>query len=130
MKSYVADGQVVAKTPQGEMTLRAKETLLMPDRFRQDMTLPMGRWRSSSPAPTPGCVSRRASRRCRRRCASRSTISLAHAVLLLRHRAEPGFEAVAAGEGKAATRATALVAITFKGRTTTLGSTPQTRPRL
>ncbi|MFI5079143.1 MAG: M16 family metallopeptidase, partial [Vicinamibacteria bacterium] len=40
--SYVATGQTTVKTPQGEFTLQTKETLVMPDRFRQDLTLPMG----------------------------------------------------------------------------------------
>ena len=55
---------------------------------------------------------------------------LAHVpILLLRQRAQPGFEAVAAGEGKSGDTATALLAITFKGRTTTLGIDPADRAR-
>ncbi len=42
VKSYVAEGEMTVKTPQGEFTLKTKETMVMPDRFRQDMTLPMG----------------------------------------------------------------------------------------
>ena len=51
VKSYVADGQMTVKTPQGEFTLQTKETLVMPDRFRQDRRCRWGRWRWSSPAP-------------------------------------------------------------------------------
>jgi hypothetical protein len=47
-------------------------------------------------------------------------------LLLLRHRAEPGFEAAASGEGKTGDVATSLVTITFKGRSTTLGIDPAT----
>jgi hypothetical protein len=51
---------------------------------------------------------------------------LAHVpLLLLRQRTQPGFEAVAAGEGKSGDTATSLLAITFKGRTSTLGIDPQ-----
>ena len=51
---------------------------------------------------------------------------LAHVpLLLLRQRTQPGFEAVAAGEGKSEDTATALLAITFQGRTSTLGVDPQ-----
>ena len=49
---------------------------------------------------------------------------LAHVpLLLLRQRTQPGFEAVAAGEGKSGDTATALLAITFQGRTARSAST-------
>ena len=127
LKTYKATGQVVAKTPQGEMTLESKETFALPDHFRQDMTLPFGQvaivvagadaWmqtpqgEQTMPTSMRGQIEEQVS----------ST-----PVLLLRHRADAGFEAVAAGEGKAGDVTTALVAITFKGRTTTLGLDPAT----
>jgi predicted Zn-dependent peptidase len=125
LKTYKASGQVVAKTPQGEMTIDSKETFSLPDHFRQDLTLPFGQaaivvagadaWMQSpqGEGPLPSSV--------------RGQIDEQIAstpILLLRHRAEPGFEAAAAGEGKAGDATTALVAITFKGKTTTLGLDP------
>ena len=127
LKTYVGTGQVVAKTPQGEITLESKETFALPDRFRQDMTLPFGQmaivvagadaWMQSPqgeqtmPSSMRGQIEEQLS----------ST-----PLLLLRRRAEPGFDAVAAGEGKTGEVTTALVAITLKGRTTTLGVDPAT----
>jgi outer membrane lipoprotein-sorting protein len=127
LKTYKAAGQVIAKTPQGEMTLETKETFALPDHFRQDMTLPFGQvaivvagadaWmlspqgEQSMPSSMRGQIEEQVS----------ST-----PILLLRHRADAGFEAAAAGDGKAGDVTTALVAITFKGRTTTLGLDPKT----
>jgi predicted Zn-dependent peptidase len=127
LKTYTSAGQVVAKTPQGELTLESKESFALPDRFRQDMTLPFGQmaivlagadgWMQSPQGEQAMPASMRG--QIEEQIASTP-------LLLLRHRSEPGFEAVAAGEGKAGDVATALVAITFKGRTTTLGVDPTT----
>jgi hypothetical protein len=115
------------KTPQGEFTLKTKETMVLPDRFRQDMTLPMGQMAMviaggeafmdtpQGQQPMPPSVRQQAEEQ------------LAHVpLLLLRHRAEPGFEVSAAGEGKSGDTATSLLTIAFKGRTTTYGVDPQT----
>jgi hypothetical protein len=48
-------------------------------------------------------------------------------LLLLRQRTQPGFEAVAAGEGKAGDVTTSLVTVTLKGNVTTLGLDPTGR---
>jgi hypothetical protein len=57
----------------------------------------------------------------------RAEDQLAHVpLLLLRQRSQPGFEAVAAGEGKTGDTATSLLAITYKGRTSNLAIDPQT----
>jgi hypothetical protein len=124
--SYVSEGEMTVKTPQGEFTLKTKETMVMPDRFRQDMTLPMGQMAmviAGSEAfmdtpqgqqPMPPSVRQQAEEQ------------LAHVPqLLLRQRTQPGFEVAAAGEGKSGDTATALLAITFKGRTTTYAVDPQ-----
>jgi zinc protease len=126
VKSYVAEGEMTVKTPQGEFTLKTKETMVTPDRFRQDMTLPMGQMAiviAGSEAfmdtpqgqqPMPPSVRQQAEEQ------------LAHVpLLLLRQRTQPGFEAAAAGEGKSGDTTTALLAITFKGRTTTYAIDPQ-----
>ena len=127
LKTYVGAGQVVANTPQGELTIESKETFVLPDRFRQDMTLPFGQivivlagaegWMQSPQGEQTMPASMRG--QIEEQIASTP-------LLLLRHRAEPGFEAVAAGEGKTGDAATTLVTITFKGRATTLGLEPAT----
>jgi zinc protease len=126
VKSYVADGTMTVQTPQGEFTLQTKETLVTPDRFRQDLTTPMGQMTlviAGSEAfmvtpqgeqPMPASMREQADEQLTR-----------VPLLLLRRRAEAGFEAVAAGEGKSGDATTALVTVTFKGKTTTLGLDPQ-----
>jgi zinc protease len=127
LKTYAGTGQVVARTPQGEMTLESKETFVLPDRFRQEMTLPFGQvaivlsgadgWMQSPQGEQAMPSSMRG--QIEEQIASTP-------LLLLRHRAEPGFDAVASGEGKSGDVTTSLVTITFKGRSTTLGIDPAT----
>ena len=127
VKSYVADGQMTVKTPQGEFTLQTKETLVLPDRFRQDMTLPMGQMAIVIAGTEAFMISPQGEQAMPASMRQQAEDQLAHVpILLLRQRGQPGFEAVAAGEGKSGDTATALLAITFKGRTTTLGIDPQT----
>jgi zinc protease len=127
IKSYVADGQMTVKTPQGEFTLQTKETLVMPDRFRQDMTLPMGQMALVIAGTEAFMISPQGEQAMPASMREQAEDQLAHVpILLLRQRTQPGFEAVAAGEGKSGDTATALLAVTFKGRTTTLGIDPQT----
>jgi zinc protease len=126
VKSYVADGQMTVKTPQGEFTLQTKETMVTPDRFRQDMTMPMGQMAVVIAGTEAFMISPQGEQPMPASMREQAEDQLAHVpILLLRHRAEPGFEAVAAGEGKSGDTATALLAISFKGRTTTLGIDPQ-----
>ncbi len=126
VKSYVAEGEMTVKTPQGEFTLQTKETMVLPDRFRQDMTLPMGQMAIVIAGPEAFMVSPQGEQAMPASMRQQAEDQLAHVpLLLLRQRKEPGFEAIAAGEGKSGDAATALLAITFKGRTTTYGVDPQ-----
>ncbi len=126
VKSYVADGQMTVKTPQGEFTLQTKETLVMPDRFRQDMTLPMGQMAIVIAGTEAFMISPQGEQPMPASMRQQAEDQLAHVpILLLRQRTQPGFDAVAAGEGKSGDTATALLTVTFKGRTTTLGIDPQ-----
>ena len=114
------------KTPQGEFTLQTKETLVMPDRFRQDLTLPMGQMTVVIAGPEAFMVTPQGEQAMPSSMRQQAEDQLARVpLLLLRQRTQPGFEAVAAGEGKSGDTATALLAITFKGRTSTLGVDPQ-----
>jgi zinc protease len=126
VKSYVADGQMIVKTPQGEFTLQTKETLVMPDHFRQDMTLPMGQMALVIAGTEAFMISPQGEQAMPASMREQAEDQLSHVpLLLLRQRTQPGFEVAAAGEGKSGDTATALLAINFKGRTTTLGIDPQ-----
>jgi zinc protease len=126
VKSYAANGQTTVKTPQGEFTLQTKETLALPDRFRQELTLPMGQMTVVIAGPEAFMITPQGEQAMPASMREQAENQLAHVpMLLLRQRTQPGFEAVAAGEGKSGDTATALLAITFKGRTSTLGIDPQ-----
>jgi hypothetical protein len=121
LTSYLAEGEVTVKTPQGEFTLQTKETLVLPDRFRQDLTLPMGQMAIVLAGSDSFMISPQGEQAMPASMRQQAEDQLAHVpVLLLRQRTQPGFEAVAAGEGKSGDAATALLAITHKGRTSTL----------
>jgi len=127
IKSYVATGQVAVKTPQGDMTIQSKETLVVPDRFRQDMTLPFGQVAIVLAGADAFMITPQGEQTMPPSMRERTEEQLSRTpLLLLRHRAEPGFEALAAGEGKSGDVATQQLAITFKGRTTTFGVDPAT----
>jgi zinc protease len=126
VKSYAANGQTTVKTPQGEFTLQTKETLALPDRFRQELTLPMGQMTVVIAGAEAFMITPQGEQAMPASMREQAENQLAHVpMLLLRQRTQPGFEAVAAGEGKSGDTATALLAITFKGRTSTLGIDPQ-----
>jgi len=126
VKSYVADGQMTVKTPQGEFTLQTKETLVMPDRFRQDMTLPMGQMAVVIAGADAFMISPQGEQPMPASMRQQAEEQLAHVpILLLRQRTQPGFDVAAAGEGKSGDTTTALLAVTYKGQTTTLGIDPQ-----
>jgi zinc protease len=126
LTSYLAEGEVTVKTPQGEFTLQTKETLVLPDRFRQDLTLPMGQMAIVIAGSEAFMASPQGEQAMPASMRQQAEDQLAHVpMMLLRQRAQPGFEAVAAGEGKSGAAATALLTITYKGRTSTLGLDPQ-----
>lgn len=127
LKTYVASSQVAMKTPQGDMTIESRETLVVPDRFRQDLTLPFGQVAVVLAGPDAFMVTPQGEQTMPQSVRERTEDQLARSpVLLLQRRGEAGFEAVAAGEGKSGDVATSLVSVTFKGRTSTLGIDPAT----
>ena len=98
----------------------------MPDRFRQDLTLPMGQMTVVIAGPEAFMITPQGEQPMPASMRQQAEDQLAHVpLLLLRQRTQPGFEVAAAGEGKSGDTATALLAITFKGRTSTLGIDPQ-----
>ena len=128
LTSYVADGEMTVKTPGGDMTLQSKETLAPPNRFRQDLTIPgMGNMAIVLAGADGFMMSPQGEQPMPASMRQQAEDQLAHVpLLLLRQRREPGFEAVAAGEGKTGDTATSLLTITFKGRTTTYAVDPAT----
>ena len=127
LKSFATAGQAVVKTPQGELTLESKSIIVPPDRVRQDVVV-MGQQMAMVIAGADAfMVTPQGEQPMPASMRQQTEDQLAHApILLLRHRAEPGFEAVASGEGKAGDTVTTLVTVTFKSRTTTLGIDPKT----
>ncbi len=127
LTSYVAEGEVSVKTPGGDMTLQTKETLAPPDRFRQDMTIPgMGNMSVVLAGADGFMMSPQGEQPMPASIRQQIEDQLAQVpLLLLRQRTQPGFEAVAAGEGKSGDTATSILAITYKGKTSTFGIDPQ-----
>jgi hypothetical protein len=126
LKSYVSDGTMTVQTPQGDMTLQTKETMVPPDRFRQDLTTPMGQMTLMIAGREGVMVTPQGEQPMPASMLEQADEQLARVpVLLLRHRAEPGIAATAAGDGKNGDAATTLVTVVFKGKTTTLGLDPQ-----
>jgi hypothetical protein len=127
LTSYVAQGEVTVKTPNGEMALQTKETLVPPSRARQDLTIPgMGNMAIVMAGTEGFMVAPQGEQPMPPSMRQQVEDQMAHTpLLLLRHRAAAGFEVAAAGEGKAGDAATALLTVTFKGRTTTFGLDPQ-----
>lgn len=125
--TYQASGQAVVKTPQGDLTITSKETLVFPDRFRQDMTLPFGEVSIVMAGADAFMVSPQGEQPMPASMRERAEDQISRVpLLLLRQRTQPGFEAVAAGEGKTGDTVTALVTVTFKGKSTTFGVDPKT----
>jgi len=127
LTSVQEKGVAVVKTPQGELEIKNLVTIALPDRIRQELTLPMGTV-AMVLTPTAGFLqtpqgagpmpeSERASMR----------KELVHTpVLLLRNRAAADFKASAVGSGKAGDTAVELVRVEFAGESVTLGIDPAT----
>jgi predicted Zn-dependent peptidase len=125
--SVRAEGQALVKTPQGDMTITSKDVMVFPDRFRQEMTLPIG---VVTMVMTPGggfVITPQGEGPLPASVRDRAQEQLARVpLLLLRQRTQPGFEAVASGADTAGDTPVELVTVTFQGKTTTLGIDPKT----
>jgi predicted Zn-dependent peptidase len=126
--TYSATGKADVKTPQGDMTIETRETLALPDRFRQDLTLPFGQISMIVAGSDAFVISPQGEQAMPSSIRERIDEQMVRVpLLLLRQRTQPGFEAVAAGEGKAGDVTTSLVTVTLKGNVTTLGLDPTGR---
>jgi zinc protease len=127
LTSFKEKGAAVVKTPQGEMEIQNTVTIALPDRIRQDLTLPMGQVAMVS-TPTAGFVqmpqgsqplpeSERAGMR----------KEFVHTpVFLLRNRSSAQFKVSHVGTGKVGETAVELVRVDFEGEAVTLGIDPAT----
>jgi zinc protease len=127
LTSLEEKGVAVVKTPQGDMEIKNTVTIALPDRIRQELTLPMGtivmvHTPSGSFLQTPqGNQPLPESERANLRKELVRT-----PIFLLRNRAASDFKAAAVGAGKAGDTAVELVRVEYGGETVTLGIDPAT----
>ncbi len=128
VKTYREETTVVATTPQGEIELQSTMLVAPPDRLRQDLVTPMGTM-SMAIAGTSGTMQGGpqgstpipdAQRTQMLKQVQRSPI------FLLQRRAQPGFKATVAGEGKVGETVVTLVRVEVDGDAMTLGIDPTT----
>jgi hypothetical protein len=127
VKVYQENVDAVMETPQGSMQLKMGVTFALPDRMRQEMTLPIGQivivagpkgaflTSPQGTQPMPDSMRKRTESESRR-----------PALFMLKNRNDPGFKATAAGSGKAGETAVELVTVEFGGLTSTWGIDPAT----
>lgn len=128
VRAYREVSSVAVKSPQGEMSLDATATIVLPDRVRQDMTTPMGRISmviagDTATAIMPDGASRPlpASQRDQIRQQVRQS-----PLLLLQARGQDGFSASVVGDARVGDLAVQLVRVEVGGTAVTVGIDPQT----
>ena len=128
VKAFREESTVAATTPQGEMELQSVTLVAPPDRIRQEIVTPMGAMTMTIAGAT-GTVQGgpqgsmplpEAQRTQMLKQVQRSPI------FLLQRRGQPGFKAVAAGEGSVGETAVSLVRVEVEGDAVTLGIDPKT----
>lgn len=128
VKAYREETTVAASTPQGEIELQSTVIVAPPDRIRQELVTPMGAMTMTIAGPTgtvqggpQGAMALPEAQRTQMlKQVQRSPI------FLLQRRAQAGFKAVAAGEGKVGETAVSLVRVEVDGDAMTLGIDPTT----
>ncbi|MEM7585560.1 MAG: pitrilysin family protein [Acidobacteriota bacterium] len=125
-KTYRSEMSVEATTPQGAMQVKAKATIVLPDRMRWEMVMPFGTMvqvlnGDDSFAQTPGGTGPLPAAQ---RADLKKTLRRLLPVLLKHHDAE-GFEAVAAGSGDVDGTAVEKVQVTLDGEVNTLAIDPE-----
>ncbi|MGV3515723.1 M16 family metallopeptidase [Luteitalea sp.] len=128
VKAYREETTVAATTPQGDIELQSVMVVAPPDRLRQELVTPMGAMtmlisgasgtvqggpQGSMPLPE-------AQRTQMLKQVQRSPI------FLVQRRSQPGFTAVAAGDGKVGETPVTIVRVEVDGDTVTLGIDPKT----
>ena len=130
VKAYREETTVAATTPQGEIELQSTVLVAPPDRVRQELVTPMGAM-TMTIAGASGTVQGgpqgsmplpETQRTQMLKQVQRSPI------FLLQRRGQPGFKAVAAGEGTVGGTAVTLVRVEVDGDAMTLGIDPKTGP--
>ena len=128
VKAYREETTVSATTPQGDIELQSTVLVAPPDRVRQELVTPMGAM-TMTIAGASGTVQGgpqgsmplpEAQRTQMLKQIQRSPI------FLLQRRAQAGFKAVAAGEGKVGETPVSLVRVEVEGDSMTLGIDPAT----
>ncbi|AMY11636.1 Peptidase M16 inactive domain protein [Luteitalea pratensis] len=128
VKAYREETTVSATTPQGDIELQSTVLVAPPDRVRQELVTPMGAMTMTIAGAT-GTVQGgpqgsmplpEAQRTQMLKQIQRSPI------FLLQRRAQAGFKAVAAGDGKVGETPVALVRVDVEGDSMTLGIDPAT----
>jgi zinc protease len=127
LKSVEEKGSAVVNSPQGELEIQNTVLIALPDRIREELTLPMGTvllvstptdsFMKTPQGTQPLPDSQKANMR---------KELVRTPLLLLRNRAKPEFKAAAVGSGKAGDTAVELVKVEFGGETVTLGIDPST----
>ena len=128
VKAYREETTVAATTPQGEIELQSTVLVAPPDRVRQELVTPMGAM-TMTIAGASGTVQGgpqgsmplpETQRTQMLKQVQRSPI------FLLQRRGQPGFKAVASGEGTVGETAVTLVSVDVDGDAMTLGIDPKT----
>jgi len=128
VKAYREETTVAATTPQGEIELQSTVLVAPPDRVRQELVTPMGAM-TMTIAGASGTVQGgpqgsmplpEAQRTQMLKQVQRSPI------FLLQRRGQPGFTAVASGEGTVGETPVSLVRVEVDGDAMTLGIDPKT----
>lgn len=127
LSSVLEKATAVVKTPQGEIEIKNSVTIALPDKLRQELTLPMGVV-SMVVSPAGGFL--QTPQGAQPMPESERTAmkkELVHSpILLLRNRAAAEFKAAATGAGKAGDTAVENVRVEYAGETLTLGIDPAT----
>lgn len=127
LETFFVSGVAVQRTPQGEMEVQVSTHYAFPDRFRQELTLPMG---SISMTVSPAASFMVSPQGAVELPGSQKELLIGQfrrsPLALLQARDEPGFEAVALGPEVVNGQELELVQIEHAGLLTSVGIDPET----
>jgi predicted Zn-dependent peptidase len=127
LRSIEEKASVTAKMPQGEFTARTSTLLVFPDRFRQEVILPVGTM-TTVMTPADAFLKTPAGVRPVPDSMKREIQKLVHRIplALLRLRGEAGFKAAVVGREEIDSKQTAQVQVEYNGDVSTLSIDPET----
>ncbi len=126
LRSLEVEAAQTVHTPRGDMELKTRSLVAFPGRLREEVVLPMGTIVTVVTANDAWIESPRGVQTLPASRAEEARKAVNHdPVALLRHRAEPDFEAAVTGDGSAGSVAVKEVTVTFHGSSTTLGIDPE-----